>query len=1073
MQYVRSLSGSVSKTWNSINPATLSGAIDVIVIEQEDGTLACSPFHVRFGKFSLFRPSDKKVEFRVNGAKQNYSMKLGEGGEAFFVFQTTDDIPLSMQTSPVLSPTTSPDSDPLVRRDTGSSLQEPEFLDLNKDDLQRPTSSGSASRTSTDKGELSQLVHVDVHSPQRYRQLTETAITDALSTSVDNVSFSYDSSTTYPDNPQLLDRAKSVEALKALLPSSHPHRSATDQCTEPPVLLPSASLVKEPTSISPPSKKALSRAVALSKKLSVSNIPSHITDSGDLMLDMTGYKSNDEDALRAEATARKILAEELEELEGNYDISALMDADEQGNIWIFGSEESKEVANQRGAFAASVRIDDDDAVSDPGYHSDASRGELSSAGLAQRYNAHAQAPPPIVTSASQNAEGMGDPNTNYAKTLRLTSDQLRALYLKPGANEMTFSVNKATCAAYMYLWSYKTPIVISDIDGTITKSDALGHVLNMIGRDWTHLGVAKLYTDIVNNGYQSACYRICAGVHLLQNGIRNFVILERGSGLGGTWRDNTYPGCCCDIFSHLYSYSFAQNPNWSRLYPGQEEILRYLTSVAEEYHLTNYIRFSTSVVEASWNENEAKWHVAVDVTNPKEAETKNEYILTTDYLISAVGQLNNPSTPNVPGLDEFEGKIMHTARWDWTYDYKGKKVAMVGNGASGIQVVPAIAADVKDVTVFQRTPSYIIFRGDTPVPRPIRGFMKICPPLLWALRSGMMDFRELLFGRVMHPAKGKTNLAARLANEVMKRQLPDKPEMWDALTPRYTFGCKRVLVSDDYYPSLSRENVHLVPHAVEKVTRTGVVSNGQEYEADMLVLATGFRSSDFMAGIKMFGKNGKSLREVWKKIPRALYGVAVEHMPNFAMLYGPNTNLGHNSIILMIEAQSRYLMPLIKEVLAARQRGETLAVLLKISRVEEYNEQLQREIAQTSMADPDCQSWYKNEDGTVINNWAGSAVAYQKLMSTVNWDDFELGGTAAATVSRKKKGKKVKVGYVHEDSISKWTGVAVYPLIGLALYQGLKWSNPDLLRKTQDLFQEALKMLPDHVLNVVSSVTGK
>ncbi|KAI5289122.1 hypothetical protein KEM54_004371 [Ascosphaera aggregata] len=453
MQYVRSLSGSVSKTWNSINPATLSGAIDVIVIEQEDGTI---------------------VEFRVNGVKQNYPMKLGEGGEAFFVFQTTDDIPLSMQTSPVLSPTSSPGSDFVRRdtdRDTDPPLQEPEFLDLDKVDAQRPTSSGS--RTSTDK--------------------------DAMSASADNHSFSYDSTTTYHETTQVLDRSKSAEMLKTPI-SGRPHRSATDN-GEPPVILSSSSFTREttsiPRSISPPPlppKEAFSRAIALSKKLSVSNIPSQVTDSGDLMLDMTGYKSNEDDALRAEATARKILAEELE---GNYDIGALMDADEQGNIWIFGSEESKEAATQRGSLTT-ARIEDDDAISDPGYHSDASRGSITS-GLAQRYGNHAQAPTVVTTGRS--SEGLGDPNTNYAKTLRLTSDQLRALDLKPGANEMRFSVNKATCVAFMYLWSYKTPIVISDIDGTITKSDALGHVLNMIGRDWTHLGVAKLYTDIVNNGY--------------------------------------------------------------------------------------------------------------------------------------------------------------------------------------------------------------------------------------------------------------------------------------------------------------------------------------------------------------------------------------------------------------------------------------------------------------------------------------------------------------------------------------------------------------------------------------------
>lgn len=239
-----------------------------------------------------------------------------------------------------------------------------------------------------------------------------------------------------------------------------------------------------------PTKEAIARAVALSNKLSASNIPSQVTDTGDLMLDMTGYKSSDDDALRAEVIARKILSEELE---GNYDIGALIGADEHGNLWIYSSEEAKAAASQRAIMAGIPN----DALSDPGYASDGSEPEKTNI-----IPIHRRADSDVGLTPPQTPPGAsGDPNRNYAKTLRLTSDQLKALNLKPGPNPMSFTVNRATCQAYMYLWRHDVPIVISDIDGTITKSDALGHVFNMIGRDWTHIGVAKLYTDIVNNGY--------------------------------------------------------------------------------------------------------------------------------------------------------------------------------------------------------------------------------------------------------------------------------------------------------------------------------------------------------------------------------------------------------------------------------------------------------------------------------------------------------------------------------------------------------------------------------------------
>ncbi|KAJ5458415.1 LNS2Lipin/Ned1/Smp2 [Penicillium sp. IBT 31633x] len=482
MQLYRSISGSVSKTWNSINPATLSGAIDVIVIEQEDGTLACSPFHVRFGKFSLLRPFEKKVEFKVNGLKQEYAMKLGEGGEAFFIFETTDEIPASLQTSPLVSPASSPraQSEP----DLSPSLQEPDYLDLDKSN--GDVLSGGARTPPAGAVPSTKL-----------RAHTDLGTITPLSRSPDESDLTRSPSSL--GAKPTLDHTLSDNVLLSSSPRNLPNgQNASEEDETRDAEDEPANRSRSPT-LSP--QEAVSRAISLSKKLSGSNIPSHVTETGDLMLDMTGYKSNEEDALRAEVVARRILAEELE---GNYDIGALIGADEHGNLWIYSSEESKELADRR-ATLNSMRPNigmSDDALSDPGYHSEGEHA-VSEPSLTTRHHRTKSDVQPGFPTPPQSPlqDSFAVETRNYAKTLRLTSDQLKALQLKPGANTMSFSVNRAICTANMYLWNGNTPIVISDIDGTITKSDALGHVLNMIGRDWTHAGVAKLYTDIVNNGY--------------------------------------------------------------------------------------------------------------------------------------------------------------------------------------------------------------------------------------------------------------------------------------------------------------------------------------------------------------------------------------------------------------------------------------------------------------------------------------------------------------------------------------------------------------------------------------------
>ncbi|KAL1954542.1 hypothetical protein VTO42DRAFT_1052 [Malbranchea cinnamomea] len=513
---------------------------------------------------------------------------------------------------------------------------------------------------------------------------------------------------------------------------------------------------------------------------------------------------------------------------------------------------------------------------------------------------------------------------------------------------------------------------------------------------------------------------LCTGIELLKYNIRNFVILEKSAGLGGTWRDNKYPGCCCDVNSHLYSFSFEQNPNWTRLYPGQEEILDYLYRVSGKYGLTRYIRFSSFVDEARWDDEARKWKTHVKVTGAKDAEFVEEYTITSDFLVSAVGQLNYPHYPSIEGLNDFKGKMMHSARWDWSYDLKGKKVGIIGNGASAAQIIPEIAPDVSHLTIFQRTPNWIIPRQDMQIWKPVRTLFKLFPPLLWKFRSLIMDLREAYFAAIVDPTSKWSNWLRDESITLMKQQLPGRPDLWEKLTPNYPPGCKRIIITDDYFPTLRRDNVTLETGRIDRITEKGIVVDGVEHEFDLIILATGFRTVEFMHPIKVYGANGTPLSEVWKNGARALYGVTVESLPNFGILYGPNTNLGHNSIILMIEAQARYIRALIQTVLRARQAGGSLAITPRKERLDEFNHDIQAALAKSSFAHPNCQSWYKRDDGLITNNWSSTVVDYQKLLSKIRWDDFNFDGTGPVAVQKKESRdrKAVKnIGRVREESL--------------------------------------------------------
>ncbi|KAF2277780.1 flavin-binding monooxygenase-like protein [Westerdykella ornata] len=522
---------------------------------------------------------------------------------------------------------------------------------------------------------------------------------------------------------------------------------------------------------------------------------------------------------------------------------------------------------------------------------------------------------------------------------------------------------------------------------------------------------------------------MCMAIDLIKrNHCQNFIILEKSSSVGGTWHDNKYPGCCCDVWSSLYSYSFEQNPDWTREYPGQEEILDYLRNVASKYNLYKYIRFNTSVDAARWDDEACKWKVDVKVTGGKDSEFGPSYTIETDFLISAVGQLNQPRYPDIEGLDSFKGKVMHSARWDWSYDLQGKNIGVIGNGATAAQIIPEILPLSKSLTVYQRSPNWVIPRGDGPV-SPLRRFLfRYVPPLRWRFRALQMDFRESFHSAVFDAKSDFANQIRQWCQNMLQAQVPNRPDLWEKLLPNYSPGCKRVIITDDYYPAIADPKTTLETGRIKGITAAGIevvdeAGNTTTHEHDLIVLATGFRTVEFLHPIKITGTNGRPLDKLWSQGPSALYGTTVPYLPNFGIFYGPNTNLGHNSIILMIEAQSRYLNTLVAAVLDARNRGERLALMPKESKTKEFNDKIQAILQKSSFADPNCGSWYKNKEGKITNNWSGTVIEYQNLLSKVDWEDYEVAagpvrkkGVSASRVVFGSGKKETKIGRVKEET---------------------------------------------------------
>lgn len=465
------------------------------------------------------------------------------------------------------------------------------------------------------------------------------------------------------------------------------------------------------------------------------------------------------------------------------------------------------------------------------------------------------------------------------------------------------------------------------------------------------------------------------GIRLKSSGNTSFIILEKASELGGTWRENRYPGCACDVPANLYSYSFAQNPAWSRKYARQEEILDYLKDTSQKFEMEPFIAYKSEVKELRFDEQEACWHILTTQGVSYRAKA----------VVSATGPLSKPNFIELAGLQDFKGKIFHTAQWEDDFDPKGKNIAVVGTGASAIQIVPELAQEASQLYVFQRTAPWIL-------PRPDRRFLSIEKWMNRYLPGFLGIKRILLYWRLEMTVSGFlgnsfTNKAATFfANAFRKKSIKD-PQLLEATTPNYQLGCKRVLVSSDYYPALQEPHVQLIQSPAASIEQNSITDKqGNIYPVDAIVMATGFTASEIYLDMQVYGLAGKELIASWEKEgPEAYYGISVSGYPNLFFLLGPNTGLGHNSVVHMIESQINYIMDYLKVL------KEKEIPYLDVKRTEQikYNQDLQEKLQKTIWQSGGCVSWYQTSSGKNTTLWPDSTLRYRKETQKMHKEAYD------------------------------------------------------------------------------------
>ncbi len=488
---------------------------------------------------------------------------------------------------------------------------------------------------------------------------------------------------------------------------------------------------------------------------------------------------------------------------------------------------------------------------------------------------------------------------------------------------------------------------------------------------------------VVGSGFAG----IGMGIRLLQAGIEDFTILEQADQVGGTWRDNHYPGAACDVESHLYSFSFAPNPDWSREFAPQKEILDYLERCVDDFGLRPHIRFGTAVTAARFDEDTGLWDV----------ETDSDEHIQARVLVSGCGGLSRPSYPDIPGLDSFEGALFHSARWDHDVPLDGKTVGVIGTGASAIQIVPSIAETVQKLAVFQRTPPWILPKPDRAItPEERRRFRRL--PFTQKLARYAQYWRHELFalGFVVDPRINR--FGERFALKYLERSVRD-PELRRKLTPDYTLGCKRVLLTNDYYPALCRDNVGVVTDGIQEIRPDGILTrDGTLHRLDAIICATGFSAAEAVAPFEVRGRGGRDLNDEWKDGAEAYKGTTVAGFPNFFMVVGPNTGLGHSSMVYIIESQVEYILGAVKTL---RARGLKLMDVRRDVQ-NSYNRRLHARLDRTVWS-TGCVSWYQTSTGKNTTLWPGFTFEFRARTRRFDPTHYELVAPEHAAKARPER----------------------------------------------------------------------
>ena len=468
-----------------------------------------------------------------------------------------------------------------------------------------------------------------------------------------------------------------------------------------------------------------------------------------------------------------------------------------------------------------------------------------------------------------------------------------------------------------------------------------------------------------------------AAVLLARAGYRDVTLFERGERVGGVWHHNTYPGAACDVPSHLYEFSFAPNPRWTRRYAPQQEIQAYVEDVARRHGVLERVRTGTEVTAAAWDEERARWLLQ---TSAGEHEA--------DVLVTACGQLTVPKMPPIEGLDTFRGPAFHTARWDHDVELAGRRVAIVGTGCSAIQVAPAIQPRVAQLDIYQRSPGWTFPKMDYAYSERAKRAFERFPALQRLDRAATFAFMEL--GAAAMTGKRWMLPPFRALGRSQINRAIDDPALRARVTPADELGCKRVMLTDEWYPTLTRPNVELVTDRIDSVTPSGIrTSDGRERAADVLVLATGFESHGFVAPMQISGRGGVSLSEAWTPTPRAYLGMSVPRFPNMFLLYGPNTNGGTGSVIYTIEAGAAHVISALDEL--ARSRTDRIEV--RASAADRFDGELRAALRDT-VWHTGCTSWYVDENGNDPSQWPWLWSTYRRRTAQVDRTAYEVGRPA-------------------------------------------------------------------------------